>query len=358
MLYHSRSLEGDDIAVSGVVVRPPGEAPAGGFPVLAWAHGTTGTADSCAPSSFAPTDHPLLPGLLEAGYVVASTDYEGLGTPGLHPYLVGESEGRGVLDAARAAGHLDGVDAGTDVMVWGHSQGGHAALFAGEIAATYAPDLDVAGVVAIAPVGDVTLIAPVVLSTSSLFGFGFMAFGTWPTAYPDLDIGVLLGPAAIERLPLLDEVCAGPIFDAMEGVAIEQLVVSVEPLQASPFAELLAANSVGVRPYGEVPVLVVHGTDDELIPVPLSETLVATLCAGGSDAELRTYPATHGSIPTVAEADASRGRPTASPARRPRPAAEPPKTELECQGRAKARRSHSSSWGARGIGASGGCESP
>jgi acetyl esterase/lipase len=304
VLYHSRSLEGDDIAVSGFIMRPPGDPPPGGFPVLAFGHGTTGTADECAPSANDPTDHPLVQPLLDAGYVIAATDYEGLGTPGLHPYLVGQSEGRGILDAARAAGGLDDVDAGSDVVVWGHSQGGHAALFAGEIAPAYAPDLAVAGVVAFAPVGDLALIAPVVFRSPNLFGFGFMALGTWPAAYPDLDTSALFGPAAVDRLPLLDEVCAGAVFDSFDGIDLDQLVLSADPLQAPPFSDLLAENTIGVRPYGSIPVLIAHGDGDELIPIGLSENLSAALCAGGASAEFRSYEATHGSVPTVAGLDA------------------------------------------------------
>ena len=105
VLYHSRSVGGDDVAVSGVVVAPTGAAPKGGRTVVTWAHGTTGLADQCAPSKStdAATTIPFVDDLLHAGYVVTATDYEGLGTPGVHAYLVGQSEGRSVLDAARAA---------------------------------------------------------------------------------------------------------------------------------------------------------------------------------------------------------------------------------------------------------------
>jgi hypothetical protein len=117
ILYHSRAVDGNDIAVSGVVVAPTAPAPRRGRVVVTWAHGGVGLADVCAPSkqadiasgaSGARVDYPhaLIPMLqtfLDAGFVVAATDYEGLGTPGPHPILVGESEGRGVLDAARAA---------------------------------------------------------------------------------------------------------------------------------------------------------------------------------------------------------------------------------------------------------------
>ena len=173
VLYHSRSIYDDDIAVSGYVIVPGGKAPPGGFPILTWAHGTTGFAGICAPSLFTRQGGVgpyLLPGLasyLRAGFVVAATDYQGLGTPGVHPYLLGESEGRGVLDAARAARHLAGVPTSDTVVIYGHSQGGHAALFAGEMAPTYAPDLHVVGVVAAAPATGLSTIIFAVLRSKS-----------------------------------------------------------------------------------------------------------------------------------------------------------------------------------------------
>jgi pimeloyl-ACP methyl ester carboxylesterase len=303
VLYHSRSLQDEDIAVSGIVIRPAGEPPAGGFPVVTWAHGTTGTADICAPSTAAEPRVPSLDSLLDAGYVVVATDYEGLGTPGLHPYLLGASEGRGVLDAARAAARLEGVDAGPEVVVWGHSQGGHAALFAGEIAAAYAPDLDVRGVVAMAPAGDLSIIGPAALGSASLFPFAFMALGTWPESYPELDLAALFAPAALERLRLLDQECTDGVFGAFADLTLDQLLVTTAPLDVPPVRQLFADNTIGARPYGSVPALVVHGTEDSLIPVALSELLVPAMCTGGADAELRTYPASHSSIPEVSSSD-------------------------------------------------------
>ena len=120
--------------------------------VVAWAHGTTGVARQCAPSLY-PAALRWIPGLANAigrGYVVAATDYPGLGTVGVHPYLIGESEGRAVLDSVRAARHLDGAGANEHFAVWGHSQGGHAVLFAGALAPRYAPELRLAGVAAAA----------------------------------------------------------------------------------------------------------------------------------------------------------------------------------------------------------------
>lgn len=123
-LYRSTGLKGESIPVSGAIFILSGPAPAGGRNVIAWAHPTSGVMPACAPSLY-PTVVGLiwnLPDMLSEGYVVVATDYPGLGTEGIHPYLIGESEGRAVLDSVRAAQKLA---RGTShrFAVWGHSQG-------------------------------------------------------------------------------------------------------------------------------------------------------------------------------------------------------------------------------------------
>jgi hypothetical protein len=151
-MYLSESLQGEPIVVTGTALVPSGEAPAGGRPVLTIAHGTSGIADECAPSKHpVATELSLMGPFVDAGYLVVLSDYEGLGTPGRHPYLVGESEGRGVLDGALAARGLPDADAGDQLSIFGYSQGGHGALWAGQLAADWAPDYDLVGTVAGAP---------------------------------------------------------------------------------------------------------------------------------------------------------------------------------------------------------------
>ena len=161
ILYHSRSAAGADIAVSGTVLVPSGPPPIGGRNVVAWAHGTTGSGDSCAPSTDRQPEQGIEDGaaLLAAGDAIVATDYEGLGTPGPHPYLIGVSEAHAVLDAVRAAAALPGSGIGRSVVVFGHSEGGHAALFTGELAASYAPDLRLLGVAAASPPTDLVALA-------------------------------------------------------------------------------------------------------------------------------------------------------------------------------------------------------
>ena len=142
VLYRSTGVKGKAVAVSGTVSVPKGHAPKGGWPVITWGHGTTGIADACAPSRDGASNpahtlisyaYPLLQRWLKAGYAVVRTDYEGLGTPGDHPFLIGRSEGYSMLDAVRAARKLDKT-LGRRVVIAGHSQGGQAALWAASLA--------------------------------------------------------------------------------------------------------------------------------------------------------------------------------------------------------------------------------
>ena len=144
--------------VTGVLALPDGAPPAGGWPLFAHAHGSTGLADRCAPSVSLSADgaYAIEINLLSAWIpqrqiAVVSTDYEGLGGPGLHPMLIGESEGRSVLDSILAARQVPGVDLADDVGIIGYSQGGHAAAWANQIAAKWTPGIDVIGVLAGAP---------------------------------------------------------------------------------------------------------------------------------------------------------------------------------------------------------------
>lgn len=165
VMYVSRTWDDRLVPVTGIVVAP-NKPSAVGRPVINWVHGTTGTARVSAPSlapnpaqelversASTPIDYgvPYLTELLKRGFVVAATDYYGLGGPGVHQYFVGATAARNGLDCARAAKNLPDTGAGSEVITVGWSQGGHAALFTGEEQPSYASDLRLRGVVAIAP---------------------------------------------------------------------------------------------------------------------------------------------------------------------------------------------------------------
>ncbi|MBV4503999.1 lipase family protein [Pseudomonas sp. BW13M1] len=144
------SLDGIDgktpIVVSGALFIPKGKAPAGGWPVASWGHGTVGVADICAPSWAGRSyrDVQYLNRWLDEGYAIVATDYQGLGVPGGHPLLNNRMAAYGILDAAKAV--VAGVPGlANKVLIVGQSQGGAGAFAAGAYAATYAPDLGVKG---------------------------------------------------------------------------------------------------------------------------------------------------------------------------------------------------------------------
>lgn len=289
--------------MSGIVVAPKGAAPKGGRPVVAWAHGTTGLADACAPSKQADAamSIPWVAELLAAGYVVTATDYEGLGTPGIHPYLVGESAGRSVLDTVRAARALP-VGASRRVVIAGHSQGGHAALFAGEIAKDYAPDLSVRGIASGAPVSDVQAFLQYVARTPGRTGFLVMGAAGYRAAYPELARVPLLTPDAEARMDVAIYGCVGQalaefLFDD------PSTVFANDPTSIDLWSRRLRENTAGNRAAG-APVLLWQGADDDLTPAPVNAQYVLRACRNGSTVEYRLYPgATHGSVLGVARDD-------------------------------------------------------
>jgi len=284
VLYHSTSDSGADIAVSGIVVIPGRAPPPGGYHIVTWAHGTTGLADACAPSMDGIDPIPYLPQLLAAGYVVAATDYEGLGTAGVHPYLVGQSEGQSVLDAARAARDLLGPFASDEVVVFGHSQGGQAALFAGQIADTYAPELFIAGVVSVAPVSDVNEFVPAQVGRSAdpLAVYTVASLYAWSKVYGDVRLPDVLTPRGVALTATIDETCINALADEFARLPTDRIFRSGWETDPAVLAHE-AQNQPGNAPT-TAPVLMVQGVSDVLVPYRLTTQLVDQhLCRGEHD---------------------------------------------------------------------------
>lgn len=300
--YRSESVTGEPIEVTGLVARPAGPPPPDGHPVLSWAHGTTGVADACAPSTFGVGLIPDLQGYLDAGYVVAATDYEGLGTPGVHPYLVSASEGRGVLDAARAARALV-PETADSLVVAGHSQGGHAALAAAEIADDWAPALDLVGTVAIAPAADLEVMVPGMFAIPFARAFAVLVAAGWADTYPDLDERDVLGPEGLRVAEAArSDACIAGLFGEVIGADDADLVVA-GPETLEPWARRIAENTIKPDRV-EGPVLLVQGSSDPLVATGLTETLAERLCEADSPVRLRVYDgADHTSVVADSTAD-------------------------------------------------------
>ncbi len=157
ILYSTTDAVGVRAVASALVISPI-DAPSGPRPVISWNWGTTGVTRGCAPSLMDSTATrwaiPAVEEALARGWVVVASDYTGRGADGRFPYLIGEGEARSSIDAIRAARELDGLRLSYDVVVWGHSQGGHAALWTEPVAAEYAPQMRVRGTAALSPLAD------------------------------------------------------------------------------------------------------------------------------------------------------------------------------------------------------------
>ncbi len=308
VLYRSIGVEGKAVAVSGSVAIPKGKAPKDGWPVITYAHGTSGIADPCAPtrsprsggvSGFHNYIYPLLGRWLKAGYAVVRTDYEGLGTPGEHPYLVGRSAGRSTLDIVRAARKLD-LDLDNRVVIAGHSQGGHAALWATSLAKSWTPELEIEGTVAFAPASH--------LSDQA----GLVRLITTPSPALSALAGILLrgidvaGHADVD--PLLSARTA-PVWPQGATQCLDKLVAP-QSFGGIPPAELLRSDAdlgplvAAIDKYDDpenltlrTPVLIEQGEADATVFPSFTDQLNDKLEAKGAKVTYKKFPGVdHGAI--------------------------------------------------------------
>jgi dienelactone hydrolase len=290
VMYHSRDVLDRDRAVTGVITVPRAPAPAEGWPVVAWAHGTTGLTSICAPSrnlTRAPT--------FGINGVGVATDYIGLGPLGeRHAYLSGASEGHSVIDAVRAARHLASADVSTRWLAIGHSQGGHAALFTNQLGESYAPELDLLGTVAIAPAavldqtfGPADQIVPRMVGIMALYGIA--------TDHPELDVNDYVSAAAAEHEHIIDEGCTAEIVTEMLEVPFDTFY-DHDPITTEPAKSIVAENDPG-RVRVDAPLLLVQGDADTWVVPARTDALRSRLCTVGQVVDLVTVKgATHDSV--------------------------------------------------------------
>lgn len=286
----TRDDDGWPVLASALVVAAE-TAPPGPRPVVAWAHGTTGIAPGCAPSLRARPLRglPALVPLLERGWVLVAPDYTGLGTEGPHPYLVGEAEARSVLDAVRAARGLEALKLAEATVVWGHSQGGHAALWAGALAPRYAPDVPLAGIAALAPAIPVGPLVEAVRGRPIGRILSSYVLGAYAAAYPDVQPeayapgwrGDLAEHLAAYCLDDLGGLYAGALARLAGGPVLRRSALE------GPLGGWLAQNTPDAP---EQPLLFVQGADDELVRPDLQLDWIDAACTAEAPLELQRLP--------------------------------------------------------------------
>ncbi|WFD08105.1 hypothetical protein MVES1_003475 [Malassezia vespertilionis] len=271
--YRSRGSHDQPITVSGYTLLPKGDPPQGGWPIMAWAHGTTGVADICALSSVYPGgpeyDYqditlPVLDAWLQKGFAVVSTDYEGLGMPGVHTYINAKSQMQTVVDSVRAMRRMYPNATNDKWIAMGHSQGGAAALSVAASGREYGRELDLRGVVSIAPgpsgsmhiaqlgsppipVGEVVFLPILLLGAQAV--------------EPSLNVSNLLDDAMKPVMLMAGSYC---LSELRKNITKSPERVFKEDADLQPLRSYIQKQSVQTME-PNVPVLFVQGTADEVI---------------------------------------------------------------------------------------------
>ncbi|RZS44848.1 secretory lipase [Herbihabitans rhizosphaerae] len=297
--YWSTGLGDRPTPVTGAVYLPQGAPPAGGWPVISRAHGTVGLGDACAPSTAFPNpdgNYEYLGKWLAQGYAIVTSDYAGIGTPGVHPYLDGKVAAYGVIDMVRAARTVVPTLSARWATL-GNSQGGHTALFTANLATKYAPELDFRGAVAHGPpsnlAGLVSILGPSI--PPSLLNPGMKSLITYilaglHAARPDFDLASYLTPLGKQVVADAEVLCNDDMRERMEGIGLGELFTR----QLGPEFEQAWGSIFNVPTSGyDRPIFIAQGTDDKTVFPFLTQQLVDDLAAHQQPYTYRTYPVDH-----------------------------------------------------------------
>jgi uncharacterized membrane protein HdeD (DUF308 family)/alpha-beta hydrolase superfamily lysophospholipase len=294
ILYTTAHPDGSPAFSSGTVLAPKqrGEDP---LPLLTVAHGTTGVAAECAPSLSAT---PFADGagtaleemVVQHGWVAVTSDYIGLGTSGTHPYLIGDAEARNVLDASRAVQQFEQIRTTTDTVVWGHSQGGQGALWTGQIAGDYAPELSVKGVAAFAPAADLFGLAEADKNEAAGKTVSAYIAATWDRIYPELELGRHLTPGSAGGVGKIEKLCFNGddvLAAILRGTQVPNQIFPDSLLDGAFGDRLKAQEPKGPFP---APVMVAQGLADPLVKPGMQHDWVEARCRAGEQIDYRTFP--------------------------------------------------------------------
>lgn len=324
--YVSSDLRGRKTLSTGLVIAPAGPAPAAGRPMIAWAHGTTGTAQNCGPSQvFDPAqdlnEYNLIGGtswtdfgvpaateLIAKGYAIVATDYQGLGGGGVHQYAMAATQARDVINAVRALGSMGLSGGAKAAAVYGWSQGGGATIAAASLA-SYIAETGTAfdgvtfkGFVAMAPQDVAVLIPPgatqeaeagrLMLGLGKAFGdnvfnFTHFAMTMWAMAesLPELkltDIFTAEGAAQLDEI--FSKKCMHPASDTVTFTFGENYPALINPAPGNGVAWVKALIEASVAPAAPVgPVIIYYGSKDTTVNPEMGALYQKQTCAMGAN---------------------------------------------------------------------------
>jgi hypothetical protein len=298
------------VAVPAAVFVPKGEPPAGGWPIMAWAHGTTGIADICAPSARprAARDSQYLSSWLSGGFIVVASDYQGLGTPGIHPYSNYRAHSYSLLDSARALLATPRYHAANQVILAGQSQGAGAVVAAAGYAPAYAPDLAIRGVVATgAPnLSKAAIESGLASSATDVMVTGAYAMIGYELSriHPDLSADEIFTPQGRELEAHVGSACLPELMQ-------EAAAKGLDPARTfrPGMLKTLWDTDVDLRSFPslafDMPLFFGIGSADTAALPMTTLTLVNDLCGRGNTVEARIYKdKDHSGVVNAAAADA------------------------------------------------------
>ena len=304
--YATRTQRGHRAEADGIVYYPKHRRPAGGWKVVAWAHGTSGIGPECAPSRQSGEQQdriqPNIGAALRRGYVVTASDYIGLsGTPKAE-YLGGRSVAHNVLDLVRAARSND-PDIGKRFALLGHSQGGHAVLWSAYLARSYTPELRSIGAVPMAPANHLELVVgalgnpatPGIGPVTSVSPISLYLLDGVANAYPESRATDYLTPLGKQWLAKARVTCVGDLSEALADVAPRLLFR--RPLNDPSMSRYLSRHA-GIPDSGwpRTPIRIEQGLTDLAVLAPTTMVLTGRMRAGGANVTLTTYPGDHMSV--------------------------------------------------------------
>ncbi|MDI9663192.1 alpha/beta hydrolase [Acinetobacter baumannii] len=309
LTYKMLGQSGQEVQATSLVFTPDTQPPVGGWPIVVWAHGTTGVADVCAPSKAALADSTkdLISKLLAAGYVVVAPDYEGLGTPGIHPFLNVKSEAFSITDAVVATRNYLSQRNLLTSKKWvtvGHSQGGHAALGAAQYASR--AQLDYKGTVAVAPASNLGSIlvdgeaqvanAPIDIKIGTyaqLDTYTALVTAGIRNTQPSFDYGQVFTSQISSIAAQAENLCSGPLYGAFyEGMSnyakdhngtLDGFTRTQPNFMAVPLVKtFLEKDSQPLQVKVTTPIIIYQGIADPTVPKLATDLLIANATAVGT----------------------------------------------------------------------------
>src|ERR1700720_3480641 len=289
-ILYTTTVDDSTPATAVATVFAPTDPPAGPRPVIAWEHGTTGLLQKCMPSLFSAPSAGI-PGrdrIVMAGWVVGPTDYSFPEKGGPHPYLIGEGEARATLDSVRAARQMSELRLDKRMVVWGYSQGGHAALWTGIVGPRYAPDLEILGVAAIAPAANIKNILATNIAVDKRFG-PYLAL-SYSRFYPDITFEQALRSEALDAARQIVNLC--DFLPPEDPERIEALAATFDgPALATSSNKALQDRLEQNTADGliKAPVVIAQGLSDTVVPSSATDAYVEERCAAGQRLEYWTF---------------------------------------------------------------------